>query len=122
MPTKIQAVKDMESAAFSGNWQLCKSFLADDIYYRVGNTAELRGAQAVVDFLINMLSTRLAISDLKTRGAWETEDTVILEFDATALRMRDNKNVVFPCLDVYRFGDGYIRDWRVYAIEPTHVT
>lgn len=111
----------MESAAFSGNWQLFKSFLADDVYFRVGNTAELRGSQAVVDFMINMLSTRLAISDLKTRGAWETEDTVILEFDMRALRIRDNKNVVFPCLDVYRFGDGYIRDWRVYAIEPTHV-
>jgi ketosteroid isomerase-like protein len=121
MSTKVQAVQEMEQAAFAGNWDKFRSFLSDDIYFRCGNTGELRGAPGVVDFMITMLTKRLALNDLQVRSAWETEDAVIMEFDMKGLRMRDNKNVAFPCLDIYRFGDGKIRDWRVYAIEHTHV-
>jgi ketosteroid isomerase-like protein len=121
MLNKKQAVLDMEAAAFTGDWEKYKSFLADDIYVRIGNNSEARGPQAVADFMVKMLTTSLAINDLKIRGAWETEDTVIVEFDIKAVRMRDNKNVGFPCLDVYRFKNGKIREWNVYAIETTHV-
>jgi len=111
----------MESAAFAGNWDRFRSFLADDVYFRVGNTAELRGPKAVADFMITMLTTRLALNDLQVRSAWETPDAAIVEFSMGGLRMRDNRNVSFPCLDIYRFHNGKIRDWRVYAIEPTHI-
>lgn len=121
MPTKIEAVRDMESAAFSGNWDKFKSYLADDVYYKVGNTAEGRGPQAIVDYMTKLLSTGLAINDLQTRSAWETEDVVIIEFNMGGLRMRDKKQVAYPCIDIYRFDGGKIRDWRVYAIEPTFV-
>ncbi len=121
MGSKTKAVTDMEAAAFAGNWELFKSYLSDDVYYRVGNTAEVRGPQAVVEYLQQLLSTKLAINDLQTRAAWETEDAVILELNMKGLRMRDNKSVAYPCIDVYRFRDGKINDWRVYAIEPTYV-
>jgi len=121
MSTKLQAVQEMEQAAFAGNWEKFKSFLADDVYFRCGNTAEFRGSQKVVDFMITMLSSRLALNDLKVRSAWETDDAAIMEFDMGAVRVRDNRNVTFPCLDIYRFGGDKINDWRVYAIEPTHV-
>lgn len=121
MPTKIEAVRDMESAAFSGNWDDFKSFLAPDVYYRVGNTAEFRGPQAVVDYLVNLLSMELRINDLQTQSAWETDDAVILECKMTGLRLRDKQQVTYPCLDICRFSNGKISDWRVYAIEPTFV-
>jgi SnoaL-like domain len=121
MATKLQAVREMESAAFSGNWGKFKSYLAEDVYYRVGNTAEMRGPQAVVHYLTKLLSTGLAISDLQTKSAWETNDTVILEADMAGLRRRDKQEVTYPCLDIYRFSSGKISDWRVYAIEPTFV-
>jgi SnoaL-like domain len=122
MPSKLQEVQAMEQAAFAGNWDKFKSFLADDVYFRCGNTAEFKGSQGVVDFMQTMLSSRLALNDLQVRSAWETADTVIMEFDMKAVRIRDNKNVAFPCLDIYRFGsDGKIHDWRVNAIEPTHI-
>jgi ketosteroid isomerase-like protein len=121
MSTKIQAVRDMETAAFSGDWEKFKSFLAADVYYRVGNTAEVRGPQAVVDYMIKLLSTQLAIQDMQTRAAWETPDAVILELNMKGLRMRDDKNVAYPCIDVYRFNGDKIQDWKVYAIEPTYV-
>jgi hypothetical protein len=37
------------------------------------------------------------------------------------LRMCDNKNIGYPCVDVYRFRDCKIREWRVYPIGPTYV-
>jgi ketosteroid isomerase-like protein len=122
MSTKVEAVLDMESGAFAGNWDKFKSHLADDVYFRVGNTAELRGPQAVADYMIQMLANRLAINDLKIRSAWDTDDAAIVEFTIGALRFRDNKQVTFPCLDIYRFRGDKISDWRVYAIEPTHIT
>jgi len=73
----------------------------------------MRGPQALVDYLKKMLSTVLAFSDLQFRNAWETEDTVLLELNMKGLRMKDNKNVVYPCVDLYRFENGKIRDWRV---------
>ena len=112
----------MEQSAFAGNWDKFKSFLADDVYFHCGNTAEFNGSQGVVDFMQTMMSKRLALTDLQVRSAWETDDAVIMEFSMQALRMSDNKHVTFPCLDIYRFGDGRkITDWRVYAIEPTHI-
>ncbi len=121
MATKTQAVQAMEQAAFAGDWDRFKSFLADDVYFRCGNTAELTGSDGVVKFMMTMLSSRLALNDLQVRSAWETDGAVLMEFDMKGLRIRDNKNVIFPCLDIYRFGGGKIRDWRVYAIEPTHI-
>lgn len=122
MPTKLEMVQTMEAAAFTGDWETFKSYLAPDVYYKVGNTAEVRGRQAVVDYLIKLLSSGLAINDLQIRAAWETDDTVILELNMGGLRYRDNKDVTYPCVDVYRFDDDdKIIDWRVYSIEPTFV-
>jgi ketosteroid isomerase-like protein len=121
MSTKLQTVQAMEQAAFAGDWEKFKSFLADDVYFRCGNTAELNGPENVAQFMITMMTSRLALNDLQIKSAWETDDAVLMEFNMKALRMSDNKNVSFPCTDIYRFGDGKIRDWRVYAIEPTHV-
>ena len=111
----------MEAAGFAGDWELFTSFLADDVCYRVGNAAEVRGRQAVVDYLAGLFANHLAINDLQIRAAWETETEVILELNMKGLRIRDNRNVAYPCLDVYRFEGDKIRDWRVYAIEPTFV-
>jgi hypothetical protein len=46
----------MEAAAFSGNWEQFKTFLAGDIYYFVGNKTALRSPQEIVDYLVQFLS------------------------------------------------------------------
>ena len=121
MPTKLEVVQAMEAAAFSADWEKFKSYFTDNVYYRVGNTVEERGPQAIVDYLIKLRATELAINDLQIREAWETEDTVVLELNMAGLRHRDNKNVAYPCVDVYHFDGDKIKDWRVYSIEPTYV-
>jgi predicted SnoaL-like aldol condensation-catalyzing enzyme len=118
--TKLETVTEMEQSAFAGNWDKFKSFLAPDISYRCGNTAAFQGSEGVVDFMKELLRSRLALNDLKVRSAWESDDAVVMEFNMKAVRVDDGKNVEFPCLDIYRFGsDGKINDWRVHAIETT---
>jgi ketosteroid isomerase-like protein len=121
MTSKLQSIRDMEASAFSGDWEAFKSHLADDIYYFVGNTTELHSPQAIVDYLIRFLAKELSIYNLEFLQAYEDEDTVVTELSVKALRVPDQKHVVFPSVDIYRFKDGKIYDWRVYAIEPTHV-
>jgi ketosteroid isomerase-like protein len=121
MSSKMQSIKDMEAAAFSGNWEKFKSFLADDVYYFVGNKTELHSPQAIVDYMIPFLANELAIYNLEFLLAYEDEKTVVTELSVKAVRKVDNKHVVFPTVDIYRYKDGKIQDWRVYAIEPTHV-
>ena len=120
--TKLESVTAMEQSAFAGDWNKFGSFLAPDVAFRCGNAEVIRGPEGVVNFMQEMLRSRLALNDLKVRSAWETDDAVIMEFDMKAVRGRDKKNVEFPCLDIYRFGtDGKIHDWRVHAIETTHI-
>lgn len=119
--TKVEKVQALEGAAFSGNWDQFKSFFTEDVYYRVGNTTEVRGPQAIVDWLQKSMSTELAMNDLQIRSAWETQDAVILELNMKGTRIADQKTVNYPCVDIYRFRDGKIADWRVFPIEPTYI-
>jgi len=119
--SKVQFVQAMEGAALAGDWELFKSFFSDDVYYRVGNTTEVRGTEAIINYLQTSFTNGLAIKDLQVRSAWETPDTVVLELNMGGLRVRDQKNVTYPCVDVYRFRNDKIADWRVFAIEPTYI-
>jgi len=122
MKSKLQSIRDMEASAFSGDWAGFKSHLADDIYYFVGNKTELHSPQEIVDYLIQFLAKELSIYNLEFLQAYEDADSVVTELSVKALRVPDQKQVVFPSVDIYRFNkDGKIYDWRVYAIEPTHV-
>jgi hypothetical protein len=118
---KIERVQAMEAAAFSGDMELFKSFLTDDVYYRVGNATEVRGPQAIVDYMGQMMASSLAINDMKIIGAWELGDTVIVEFNIGGFRYDINQQIRYPCIDIYRFRGDKIRDWRVFAIDPTFV-
>jgi hypothetical protein len=42
------------------------------------------------------------------------KDTVILDMDANYIRLKDNKPIHFPCVDILRFQGTLIREWRVY--------
>jgi ketosteroid isomerase-like protein len=121
MSSKIQFIKDMEAAAFSGNWEKFKTFFTNDMYYFVGNKTELHSLQEIVDYLIQFRGKELEIYNLEFLLAYEEENTVVTELSVKAVRLADKKHIVFPTVDIYRFKDGRIHDWRVYAIEPTHV-
>jgi SnoaL-like protein len=121
MSSKTQFIKDMEAAAFSENWEKFKTFFTNDMYYFVGNRTELHKIQDIVDYLIEFRAKELEIYNLEFLLAYEDEKTVVTELSVKALRLADKKHIVFPTVDIYRFKDGKINDWRVYAVEPTHV-
>jgi hypothetical protein len=118
---KIEAVQAMEAAAFSGDMETFMSYLTDDVYYRVGNATEVVGPQAIVDYMGAMMASSLAINDMKIIGAWEIGDTVVVEFNIGGFRYDINQQIRYPCIDIYRFRGNQIRDWRVFAIDPTFV-
>ena len=118
---KIERVQAMEAAAFTGDMELFKSFLTDDVYYRVGNVTEVRGPNAIVEYMGKMMTSELAINDMKIIGAWDMGDVAIVEFDIGGFRFDLNRQIRYPCIDIYRFRGDKIYDWRVYAIDPTFV-
>jgi hypothetical protein len=122
MSTKFQTIKEMEGAAFSGNWEKFKTYFTNDIYYFVGNKTELHTIQEIVDYLIEFRAKELEIYNLEYLLNYEDENTVVTELSVKAVRLADKKHIVFPTVDIYRYNeDGKICDWRVYAVEPTHV-
>src|SRR5262249_30044399 len=115
------AVRSIQAAAFGKDWDRFRSFLADDVYYRVGNVFEATGPGAAADYLRDLPATELVIRSLAVRGNWATPTDVVAEYTMGGTRLRDNKEVRYPCVDLYRFDGDKLRDWRVYPIEPTFV-
>src|SRR4051812_41689197 len=112
----LDIVRKMQQASFAGDWDGFRSLFRDDTYYRVGNIVQLIGARAVADWLQKMLSTEVQFTNMEARGAWQTDDVAIMEFNMYGTRLRDKKPLTYPCIDIYRFADGQFRDWRVYPI------
>lgn len=119
--TKREIIKRMGEAGYQRNWELFKTFLSNDILFKVGGLPEKKGPDAVADLYIQTFKTDLVLEGLKTRGSWELEDIVIIEYDTKATRVQDNKQVEFPCVDTYRFKGNKIHEWRVYPMYPLFI-
>lgn len=116
--TKKEIIQHMGEAGYQRDWDLFKTFLSDDILFKVGGLPERRGPDAVADLYIQTFKTDLVLEGLKARGSWELQDIVIIEYDTQATRVKDNKLVEFPCVDTYRFRNNKIHEWRVYPMYP----
>jgi ketosteroid isomerase-like protein len=112
--SKKDIVIEMETAGGTGNWEHFKTFFTDDIFLKVGASAEMRGPQDVLDYVSWLFSKAIPRTPFYFRGLWETEDTVIVDMDATYNRGYDGKPISFPCVDILRFESNKIREWRVY--------
>jgi limonene-1,2-epoxide hydrolase len=120
---KIEIVKDMRKAFYNQEWDSFQSFFTDNVYYKVGNIAEVKGPEEVVNYLMNrMPETEYKITSMTDREVWELEDTVIIEYDMEINRERDNKTKKFPCVDTFRFEGNKISEWRAYPMHPLFVT
>jgi ketosteroid isomerase-like protein len=113
--TLVDRVMDMETTGGEHNWEKLKSFFTEDVVFKVGAGELQRGSQAVVDYL-RWLYTTQAKPQMPHdfRAIWELGDTVVLEMDANYIRLKDNKPIQFPCVDILRFRGNLIQEWRVY--------
>jgi limonene-1,2-epoxide hydrolase len=104
----------MVAALTEGRWDDFIPFFTEDLFYKVGSNPPVHGGRAAADFLIDFYKVVKPTKHVP-RGAWLVdENTVIIEMDANYIRVADNKPIVVPCCDVYRFEGDLINEWRVY--------
>jgi ketosteroid isomerase-like protein len=115
-PTKLEKVMAMQAAAAQGNWELFKSFLTEDIYFKVGSAQELIGPQAVADYCRELQLRELRITGAEAIGVWEVENAVIVEMGVQAERIGDGKIIEYPSVDSFRFQDDRVHEWRIYPV------
>jgi ketosteroid isomerase-like protein len=118
----LERIRGIQDAVFAGDWQGFQTFLTAHTRYRVGNAVDLTGASAAAGYLREMLASVLLITDMQPRNTWQVGESVIVEYDMEGKRLIDRTQVRYPCVDLYRFADGKLQDWRVYPIVDQFIT
>lgn len=112
--TCIKFVEAMERAVMSGDKAAAVQYLTENVHYIVGARPALHGIDAVVSYIAEQ--NRIARWEGHTlRAAWMNDGVFVVEVESHFTRIADKRPISFPCLDIYRFKDGRIYDWRVYA-------
>jgi limonene-1,2-epoxide hydrolase/alkylhydroperoxidase/carboxymuconolactone decarboxylase family protein YurZ/catechol 2,3-dioxygenase-like lactoylglutathione lyase family enzyme len=114
-PEQLDAVGNLAQAVIAQDWDTVKSYLTDDIYYKVGSGAPLYGKQAVVDFFIQTFKTTAVFTGHMVRKIWQEPDIITLEMDAYYQMVASGKTVTIACCDIYRLRGNQVSEWRVYA-------
>ncbi len=97
------------------NWAKVKSYLTDDIFYKVGSGEARYGKQEVVDFFANTFKTTAVFTGHKPRKIWQEPDIITIEMDAYYEMVGTGKKVTIACCDIYRLRGDKVSEWRVYA-------
>jgi ketosteroid isomerase-like protein/limonene-1,2-epoxide hydrolase len=118
-PDSLRVRDAFQGALRDGDRALALSLLTDDALVRVADQPEVRGAQAVLDRIQDVFTHRVRPSGADYFGEWELSGVLLVEMNVQATRVRDGRNVEYPCVETYRFASGKIREWRIYPIEPT---
>ena len=110
----ITFVDAMERAVGTGDRAAAGRYLAEDVAYTVGARAPVHGIDGVLAALAEQ--GRLVRSEGHTlRGVWAGDGSLVVEVDSHFRRVADGRAISLPCTDIYRFRDGRIHDWRVFA-------
>ena len=114
-PEQLDAVGNLAQAVIAQDWDTVKSYLTDDIYYKVGSGVPLYGKQAVVDSFIQTFKTTAVFTERMVRKIWQEPDIITLEMDAYYQMVASGKTVTIACCDIYRLRGNKVSEWRVYA-------
>ena len=112
---QLNAVGELAQAVMAQNWAKVKTYLTDDIFYKVGSAEPRYGRQEVVDFFANTFKTTAIFSGHKVRKVWQEQDIIALEMDAYYELIPSRKQVTISCCDIYRMRGNKVSEWRVYA-------
>ncbi len=107
-------VEDMEAVIGRGDWPAAAEFFTPDVKYRVGYRDAVVGINGIRNYM--QWQTQLVRWDGHTiHMMFSRDDTAIFEVTSHFTRLADQTAIDLPCTDIYRFRDGRIADWRVYA-------
>lgn len=115
MSEQLDAIKELSECVLKENWEKVKTFLTDDLMYKVGSSEPRYGKDAVSDFLASTFKTTAKLESHDIRKIWEEPGMIAIEMDANYRRVRDNRLVKVACCDIYRMRGNQIYEWRVYA-------
>lgn len=94
-------------------WEEYAPYLSPDLFVKVGAEEPLHGPEAYRQFMGRIYS-KLKYINHDIRAMWEFGNAVIVEMDVNYTRISDGSPVSVPCVDIYRFENGLIKEWRVY--------
>nr|WP_322661716.1 AtaL-like protein [Dendronalium sp. ChiSLP03b]MDZ8206788.1 AtaL-like protein [Dendronalium sp. ChiSLP03b] len=112
---QLKAVGELAQAVTAQDWEKVKSYLTDDIFYKVGSGEVVYGPQAVVDFFARTFRTTAIFYSHDVRKVWQEPDIITIEMDAKYEMVHSKKHVTIACCDVYRMRGNKVSEWRVYA-------
>ena len=115
MSEQMEAIKELSEHVLKENWDKVKTFLTDDLMYKVGSDEPRHGKDAVSEFLAPIFKTTAKLEGHDIRKIWEEPGMIAIEMDANYRRVKDNKVVKVACCDIYRMRGNQIYEWRVYA-------
>jgi limonene-1,2-epoxide hydrolase len=110
----LSFIEAMERAVMSRDAEAAEQFLQPDVAYTVGARATVRGVPAVLRYIAEQEQVARWTGHT-LRAAWQFENVIIVEVISHFVRASDEREISFPCTDIYRLEDGRVADWRVYA-------
>lgn len=112
---QLQVVQQLSENVINENWKQVKSFLTEDVFYKVGSQEPVYGKQAVVDLLSSLFHNTAKFTSHKVRKIWNVPGIVTVEMDALYTTVKDKKDLTIACCDIYRMRKNQVSEWRVYA-------
>ncbi len=112
---QLNVVSEVSQSVMAQDWDKVKSYLTDDVLYKVGSSEPVYGPQAVVDFFKRTFENTAVFSGHDARKVWEAPDIITIEMDAHYQLVPTKKEVTIACCDVYRLRGNKVSEWRVYA-------
>ena len=110
----LDFIEAMERAVGSGNIEEAVKYLREDVSYTVGAQTSRRGIDAVVAYAREQ-EQRARWDGHTVQNVTRADNLLVVEVLSHFTRVVDGARVTFPCADLYRFVEGRIQDWRVYA-------
>ncbi len=112
--TLIETVAEMERRLGAGDWQAGAAFFTPDVRYRVGARPPVIGVDGIRGYMEHQAQSVRWVGHTL---CWQIEEdeTALIEVISHFERVGDGARIDLPCTDIYRFRNGKIHDWRVYA-------
>ena len=88
---QLRVVRQLSENVINENWKQVKSFLTEDVFYKVGSQKPVYGKQAVVDLLSSFFHNTAKFTGHKVRKIWNVPGIVTVEMDALYTTVKDKK-------------------------------
>jgi limonene-1,2-epoxide hydrolase len=112
---QLKVVQELSQAIMDENWDKVKTYLADDLFYKVGSGEPMYGPEAVVNFFKHTFKNTAKFYGHDARKVWNEPGIVTIEMDAKYELVGSKKHVKVACCDIYRMRGNKVSEWRVYA-------